>query len=429
MIGVVTSDIRIFADDTFIFRIVNSTSSTELAKDLEAISRWAVQWKMEFNPSISKQAVEVLFSNERNKSILDSLFFNNIPIKQVEYTKHLGLLLDSKLNYKAHIEEKLAKGRSGLGLMKQLKKWVSHEVLENIYKLYVRPNLDYADIILHKAEENVPVFYKINGNSYMKQIEQIQYEAARIITGAWKGTKREDLYDNLGWESLNERRVMRKLCIIYETLDTKFPNYLYKTLENQFYSPNDREWGKKLLKPIYCNKSVYKLSFFPATIRDWNILDKDIKDAKTKNIFKKRILNKIRPKKASYFGIRDHSHIKYLTMLRVGLSPLRAHKFKNGFSDTSNRLCIVCNTTEDTEHFLLLCRSFTPLRSTLLQKVSDILEFEVSNIPRRSLVNILLFGKEDIPINKNLSILNLVIEFIISTKRLDYFFWGGGGIT
>ena len=116
-------------------------------------------------------------------------------------------------------------------------------------------------------------------------------------------------------------------------------------------------------------------------------------------------------------------------MLRVGLSPLRDHKFKYGFSDTSNRLCIVCNTTEDTEHFLLLCRAFTPLRSTLLQKVSDILEFEVSNIPRRSLVNILLFGKEDIPINKNLSILNLVIEFIISTKRLDYFGGGGGGIT
>ena len=61
----------------------------------------------------------------------------------------------------------------------------------------------------------------------MKQIEQIQYEAARIITGAWKGTNREKLYKNFEWESLNERRVMRKLCIIYETIDTKFPNYLY----------------------------------------------------------------------------------------------------------------------------------------------------------------------------------------------------------
>ena len=39
---------------------------------------------------------------------------------------------------------------------------------------------------------------------------------------AWKRTSREKIYKNLGWESLNERRVMRKLCILYETIDTKF---------------------------------------------------------------------------------------------------------------------------------------------------------------------------------------------------------------
>ena len=55
----------------------------------------------------------------------------------------------------------------------------------------------------------------------MKQIEQVHYEAARAITGAWKGTSRENLYKNLEWESLNQRRVMRNLCIIQETIETK----------------------------------------------------------------------------------------------------------------------------------------------------------------------------------------------------------------
>ena len=32
----------------------------------------------------------------------------------------------------------------------------------------------------------------------MKQVEKIQYEVARVITGAWKGTNREKLYANLG---------------------------------------------------------------------------------------------------------------------------------------------------------------------------------------------------------------------------------------
>jgi len=309
--------------------------------------------------------------------------------------------------------------------MKQLKKWVAHEVLENIYKLYVRPNLDYADIIYHKAEEVDTTFYKNNNNNYMKHIEQIQYEAARIITGAWKGTDRVRLYENLGWESLNERRVMRKLCIVYETLDTKFPNYLYKILEKQFEGVDSRRSNK--LRPMYGSAS-FRLSFFPSTIKDWNKLDNNIREAKSKLIFKKRILNKIRPKKASYFGIRDHNHIRYLTMLRLGLSPLKAHKYRHGFQDIANGLCEVCNTKEDTKHFLLLCRSYTSLRTTLLQQISNILHLDVSTLSRRSLVNILLFGRKDIPDSDNNLILNSVIDFIIKSKRLDIF-WGEGGST
>ena len=101
-------------------------------KDLDAITRWSVQWKLEFNPTITKQAVEVLFSNNKIKSKLDPLVLNGILIKQEDETKHLGFTLDSKLQYQSHIEEKLAKARSGLGLMKQLKKWVYPDALENI---------------------------------------------------------------------------------------------------------------------------------------------------------------------------------------------------------------------------------------------------------------------------------------------------------
>ena len=63
--------------------------------------------------------------------------------------------------------------------------------------------LDYADVIYHKAEENNEpfyIFYRLHDikDFYMNQIEQIQYEAARVITGAWKGTSREILYNILG---------------------------------------------------------------------------------------------------------------------------------------------------------------------------------------------------------------------------------------
>ena len=68
IIEIVDSDVRIFADDTFIFRKADQHSSVALNRDLENITKWAFQWKMLFNPDISKQAIEVIFSNKNTKN-------------------------------------------------------------------------------------------------------------------------------------------------------------------------------------------------------------------------------------------------------------------------------------------------------------------------------------------------------------------------
>ena len=262
-----------------------------------------------------------------------------------------------------------------------------------------------------------PFFGAGNANPYLKKVESIQYKAARIITGAWKGSNMIKLYENLGWESLSDRRVMRKLCIIFETLNSRFPRYLHKVLEKQKYSTNSRFFNQELLKTIPC-KRTYKLSFFPSTILDWNKLDANIKKVKSKTIFKKRLINKIRPKKHSYYGL-SNDKIRYLTMLRMDLSPLRAHKFKYGFCDTSDACCMVCDTIEDTEHFLLHCKSYMLTRNILMQKISVIMEVDVSTLPKRTLVSILLYGKEGKTLENHFAIFNLVTEYIEKSKRLE----------
>ena len=68
LIEVVESDINIFADDTFIFHIIDQFSTEVLNRDLKKITEWANQWKMSFNPDITKQAIEIIFSNKINKA-------------------------------------------------------------------------------------------------------------------------------------------------------------------------------------------------------------------------------------------------------------------------------------------------------------------------------------------------------------------------
>ena len=56
----IKSTCKFFGDDACLFSHVfdKSTSQSELNKDLQAISKWAFQWKMQFNRDPNKQAQE-----------------------------------------------------------------------------------------------------------------------------------------------------------------------------------------------------------------------------------------------------------------------------------------------------------------------------------------------------------------------------------
>ena len=123
LVEVVDSEIRIFADDTFIFTVVNDHCTETLNKDLKNILEWGWQWKMVFNPDITKQAVEIQFSKKRTPSQHNELYFNNIPVKKVMETKHLGMTLDKKLTFKSHFETKISKANQELAVMKHIKKF------------------------------------------------------------------------------------------------------------------------------------------------------------------------------------------------------------------------------------------------------------------------------------------------------------------
>ena len=416
---VVTSDIRIFADDTFIFRLADQQSTQLLNDDLQRITDWAWQWKMLFNPSVSKQAVEILFSQRKVPSTHPPLVFNGIPVKLVKETKHLGIILDSKLSFKSHLEEKIAKAKQGLGIMIQLKKWVCHSVLEVIYKSFIRPFFDYGDVLYHSSNTlKTNVFNQSTNSPLLKQVENIQYRAAKIVTGAWQGSSQEKLYQILGWESLHNRRILRKLSILHETLTNKYPVYLFDTLKALQYAVNSRLSNQLLLKNVLCKRATFPKTFLPSTIKDWNKLDLDVKSSKTKPIFKRKLLNKIRPKKSSFFGLFNNNKIRYLTMLRVGLSPLNAHKKAHNFLNITE-FCSICECAETTEHYLLSCISFRLSRATMIDAISKIMNKNILTLPKSRVVSTLLYGSDDMTYNQNTLILKEVVKYITQSKRLD----------
>ena len=97
---------------------------------------------MVFNPNISKQAIEIIFSAKKNKHLHPDLYLNNVPVARKQNTKHIGMYLDNSLNFSKHIKEAILTAQKGLSLLKFLSKYVSRKVLNLCYKLYIRPHLD-----------------------------------------------------------------------------------------------------------------------------------------------------------------------------------------------------------------------------------------------------------------------------------------------
>ena len=91
-----------------------------LNNDLKKIGEWAFQWKMNFNPDPTKQAQELIFSHKVQMTNNPPLFFNENVLLKTYLQKHLGMLLDSKLNFSEHLKIIFQKTNKTTGLFRKL---------------------------------------------------------------------------------------------------------------------------------------------------------------------------------------------------------------------------------------------------------------------------------------------------------------------
>ena len=96
--------------------------------------------------------------------------------------------------------------------------------------MYIRPHSDYCDVIYHILPLSNQQCSSITLNSVMECIERIQYQAALFITGTWKGTNRNKLYDELEWESQSDRRWCHRLIQMFKIHNGLTPCYLNENL-------------------------------------------------------------------------------------------------------------------------------------------------------------------------------------------------------
>ena len=213
---------------------------------------------MQFNPDKNKQAIQFIFSHRRSNPIHPPLIFNRSKVVTLEEHKHLGFFPDSRLSFLRHIKEIIMKARRGVGIIRFMSKYVLRDVLDQMYKLYVRPPIDYGDLIYHKDDPVV-------SHSFTKRLESVQYTAALAVTGAWKGTNKSKLLDELGWEYLHDKRRYRKLTYFFKLLKGDAPEYITAPIPQPKHL-NYRLREQDVFEPLATRTQGYYDSYYPCCL-------------------------------------------------------------------------------------------------------------------------------------------------------------------
>ena len=172
----VSSNCKLFARDTSLFSVVNGIQSTaaSLRNDLTVRSKWAFQWKMTFNPDLTKQGQEVIFSRKTRKLLHHRLSFNNIHLKNSISQKHLGVTLDVKLSFFEHVKNIAQKVSKKIGLLRRFQPILPRSFLLTIYRTFITTHLDFADITYDQAYNSF----------FHEKLESLRYNVCQVITGA-----------------------------------------------------------------------------------------------------------------------------------------------------------------------------------------------------------------------------------------------------
>ena len=270
----VTSKDRLFADDCLLYRPIHSPcDQLLLQQDLAAIETWTEDLVMRFN--VSKC---YLMSIHRSKHPYSSHYkLDNHILEQLEENTYIGVTIHKSLKWASHINKIFNKANSVLGFIQHNPKLANRDAKELAYTSLVRSILEYSSTVWDPFNQKD-----------IDRLERVQRKAARFVFNDNKPLSSvTSMASQLSWKPLAERRREHRLSVHYKIINGLVTKPADTHLH--FNTRNTRISNSKSPKLPICTTDILKHTFFPATIRDWNLLPDDIVNCKNLSSFKETI--------------------------------------------------------------------------------------------------------------------------------------------
>jgi len=212
----VNSHPRMYADDTHLTFASSDVAHPEenMNDDLTKITEWFMANKLALNKS--KTEFMLIGSRQRLNTFnrLPSFTIDSYSIKQVEFTKSLGVYIDENLTWNIHIKHISKKIASCIGILKRSRSFVPFETLLCIYNALVQRHFDYCSVVWGNCNK-----------SHSIKLQKLQNHAARIVTSSYDANV-DDLFVRLGWQKLNLQCELKTATMVYKSLNSLAPDYL-----------------------------------------------------------------------------------------------------------------------------------------------------------------------------------------------------------
>ena len=382
-------NIKLFADDTSLYiEFDNNDDATDLLDhDLQNMQNWADQWLVKFCPSKSK--LMTCTYKTKDPAIIQ---FNNEALENVKNHKHLGLMLSSDLSWTSHVQSLIQNVSPLVDVLKSLKYDLDRKTLETTYFSFIRPKLEYGCHIWANCTERDS-----------EQLERLQINMARIVTGARKGTSHQLLYHDINWQTLKERRELLKLKNFIRIVNGEAPEYLHNLLPRTFGSIRNNSRNPDNFVAFKTRTETFKSSFIPSSVILWNS-----KSPAERTIENVTASMKTKSVELFYYGERKANIIH--AQLRMKCSKLNAHLFSLHVVDSP--ACPCGHNFEDSSHYLFDCALYLVSRQNLLERLIELID------PRDINLETLLNGTEAYDYQINCKIFDAIHEFILESGRL-----------
>jgi len=271
----VVSDLLLFADDTKIFKEVNSINdSLVIQKDVDTLNEWSKDWLLKFHPDKCHVLTLGKLANIKHAHPY-SLAGNQL--EHVFEEKDLGVLVDAELMFEEHIAKLVNKANSTLGIIRRGFDNLTPKTITTLYSAFVRPHLEYAQSV-----------WSPKLRKHVNMLEGVQRRASKLIP-IYRHLPYSERLKRLGLPTLEFRRQFCDMVQVYKHLSF----YDKDTIPSKLISRArpKRRHSKELL-PNFANDGFngpQTKSFYYRCVPTWNKLPREVVSAKSIKSFKEKL--------------------------------------------------------------------------------------------------------------------------------------------